>query len=113
MASNIGLFGNRSQSQPQEPALEHRELGILRLTVGWRYRALPAQFVVGAKRKRKSAKDNYLFIYHSMRCRPEIPSKCRSRLSKGREYLRQMAAIHMSFDGIGLPFFFSSRPISA
>jgi hypothetical protein len=40
-------------------------------------------------------------------------SKCRSRLNNDREYWRQRAAIQMSLVGIGVPFRFNSRVISA
>src|SRR5262245_28994902 len=51
--------------------------------------------------------------HQSIRRSPGTKSKCRSRLKRGRECWRQSAAIHRSFAGMGLVFFFNSRPIAA
>ena len=62
---------------------------------------------------RKRARVGHRAAYHSTRSMPGTRSKCRSRLASGMACWRQSAAIQRSFEGIGLPFFFSSRPMAA
>ena len=46
--------------------------------------------------------------YHFFILRPSISLKCLSRVARFKSYCRATAAIHISFSGIGFPFFLSA-----